>query len=358
MEQKPVTYHIIGSGVAGLSCAKIVKEKIPSAKTIIYEAGEHPGGRCYSYEDKDLGCRLDNATHVVIGANKHLARFINPAEWEQECRFWDAHSETFSTNYRNFPDLIIKSMTNTPADKTAPEIRKTILWKTFPWNKKQRKIYFSKNDLSQRIINLFTSYADELLLNSKLLKIDSQFGRAAQLTFSGKQVEIGANDKVILAVDNRSFCRLTGETPLGHNAIINIFYRTSQKIYLPDNINFIGISRGLADWIFVNDNILGATLSAVPENPGDLQQLARDVWKEIGRLRGVNSAFVPSFKIFYHKTATISQDRATNDKRPLSAATQYPNVFLAGDWTMKDHPCCLETAVLSAERAVKESLKI
>ncbi len=357
MEQKPVTYHIIGSGIAGLACAKIIKEKSPWARIVVYEAADKPGGRCYSYEDADLGCRLDNATHAIIGANKNMARFINKDEWEQECKFWDAHSENVSSNYKDFPELIIKSITNTQPKEVAPEIVKKILWKTFPWGKRQRRIYFSKNDLSQRIVNLFTSYADEILFNSKLIKIDTQFGNAAQLTFWKKQVDIGANDKVILAVDNKSFCRIMGGTPLKHNGIINIFYRTSQKIYLPDNINFMGIYRGLADWIFANENILAVTISAAPEEPGDLQELARNIWLEIDRLRGVNSAFVPSFKIFHHKTATISQDKATNSLRPLSARTVYPNVFVAGDWTMKDFPCCMETAFLSAERAVKEAMK-
>lgn len=357
MDKKPVTYHIIGAGIAGLACAKFIKQKNPHIRTVVYEASDKPGGRCYSFDDKDFGTRLDNATHVIIGANKNMAGYINRGEWETECCFWDAHSENMSRNHKDFSDLIIKSMTNTLPQQTAPAILKKILWKTFPWGKKQRQVYFSKNDLSQRLINLFTAYADEIHYNYRLLKIDSQFGRAAQLNFVGQIVDIGAEDRVIVAVDNRSYARLFNQEALPHNGIINIFYRTSQKIYLPDNINFVGVSRGLCDWIFANENILGVTISAVSQTDSDLQELARNIWLEVCRMRGVGAAFVPSFKVFHHKTATICQDTATNNRRPLSAATDFPNVFIAGDWTMKDYPCCLEAAVLSAERALKAAMK-
>ena len=33
-----VTYHIVGSGVAGLSCAKILKNKTKNTRVIVYEA--------------------------------------------------------------------------------------------------------------------------------------------------------------------------------------------------------------------------------------------------------------------------------------------------------------------------------
>ena len=85
--------------------------------------------------------------------------------------------------------------------------------------------------------------------------------------------------------------------------------------------------------------------------------LARKIWKQLGKLRGVNSGFVPPFKVINHKIATIRQDAANNNKRPKNAKTVYPNVFIAGDWTMKNYPCSLETAILSAKRAVKTARK-
>ena len=357
MEKKAATYHIIGSGVAGLFCARILKQKYPWIKTVVYEAADTPGGRCRSYRDDDFAQILDYATHVILGANKEMGHFVKTNEWEKNCLFWNAKDENLSSKLLPFKNHILESCCNTKAEKIAPEIIKNIIKQTFPWLPYKRKIYFSKHDLSQRIINLLTPFADTIFYNTKLLRLETQFGRVAQLDFNNHQVELGADDKVILALDNRNCAKLLKTEPLPHNGIINIFYRTSQKIFLPKGASFVAVVDGIADWVFVNDNILGVTISAIDEDYINLQDLTREVWQELDRLRGVNSAFVPPFKVLHHKHATIAQDTGTNARRPDSAKTQYPNVFIAGDWTMKDYPCCMETAALSAKRAVSAAMK-
>lgn len=357
MNAKPITYHIIGGGIAGLYCAYLLKQKHPRIRTVVYEAGENIGGRCRSYQDEEFGHALDNATHVIIGANKKMRKFVKDGEWCLTHFFWNAAKETCDNKLLPALGHILKSCCNTQAQDIAPIIGKKILRRTFPWTKNQRKVYFSKQDLSQRIINVLAAYADEVRLNSKLLKIETQFGRAAQLNFNNGVVEIGAEDKVIVALDNRNCAKLLGTEELPHNSIINIFYHTSQKIFLPQGASFIGILQGIGDWAFVNEDILAITISAADDHISDFADLARKVWGELDKLRGVNSAFVPPFKVLKYRHATIAQDSVTNDKRPTDALTRYPNVFIAGDWTMKDLPCCMETAALSAERAIKTALK-
>ena len=85
--------------------------------------------------------------------------------------------------------------------------------------------------------------------------------------------------------------------------------------------------------------------------------VAIKIWKEIDALRGVDSAFMPEYKISRYQKATIKQDTANNLLRPQNALTEFSNVFIAGDWTMKNYPCCMEIAVKSAQRAVKTALK-
>ncbi len=352
------TYHIIGAGIAGLACAYELKQKDKNIHTVLYEAGERIGGRAYSYEDKDLNRRLDNATHVIIGANKNMARFINHNEWENLTYFWDVEQDALSSQHQRFLAHIFKSMCNTPPSQIARDIIRKILWLTFPWTRKKRQIYYSKQDLSQKFANFFLGSVDELKLSHKLLKIDSLFGRAAQLNFNSEVVEIGPDDVVILALDNRNYAKLFNEQELAHHSIINIVYQTSQKINLPKAASFVGVINGLSDWIFINDDILTVTISVADDAPADLQELARLVWKEIDKLRGVNSAFVPAFKVSCHKHATISQDESSNAHRPISAQGRFPNLFVAGDWTMQNYPCCMESAYLSAKRAVKTIFKI
>jgi thioredoxin reductase len=87
------------------------------------------------------------------------------------------------------------------------------------------------------------------------------------------------------------------------------------------------------------------------------EELARKIWKEIDALRGIDSAFMPEYRIAHYQKATIKQDQKNNLLRPKNAVTEYSNVFIAGDWTMQNYPCCMEVAVQSAKRAVKTALK-
>ena len=54
MEAKQPTYFIVGAGVAGLSCARLLKKKKPKSKVIVFDACDNVGGRCYSFDDKDI----------------------------------------------------------------------------------------------------------------------------------------------------------------------------------------------------------------------------------------------------------------------------------------------------------------
>lgn len=357
MNNKGRTFHIIGSGIAGLSCARVIKQKYNNIKVIVYEGGETIGGRCFSYKDCDLKKTLDNATHVIIGANKEMSQYVAPEEWIDSVWFWDAANNKLSNKIKPVIGHLLMSATNTEEKMIAKPIINKILQKTFPWTRNKRKVYFSKNNLSQKIINSLAAYADEMYTKCRLLKIDTLFGRAAQLNFNDRSVELGADDRVILALDNRGYCKLMVENELPHNSIINIFYNTSQKIHLPHKSEMMGVVNGIVDWIFVNDEVLGITISVANDEMVSLSDMAHNIWKELDKLRGVNSAFVPPYKVYKHRYATIAQDEITNSLRPSDASTKYPNVFIAGDWTMKDFPCCMETAVLSAKRAVKMAMR-
>ncbi len=357
MKQENITYHIVGGGIAGLSCAKLLKQKAPNCRVIVYEAAEHAGGRCYSYKDSNFNVYLDNATHVILKGNKRAAKLVAPSKWLKTCLFWNAEKDIVSDKLKDFRPEILKSMCNTQADKISPKIIKKIFWELFPWAQYQRHIYFSENNITQTIINPLLTFADKVYTGCRLIKLETQFGRVAQLDFSNRQVEIGANDKIILALDAKNSATFLDIEQFEYNSIINIFYHTSQPIHLPRLASFMGVAHGLCDWIFVSGNILGVTISDVKDGNQNMEDLARNIWKQLDILRGVNSAFVPPFKVLHHKRATLCQNDENNNKRPTKASTPYKNMFIAGDWTMKDYPCCIETAILSAERAVRCALK-
>lgn len=67
--------HVVGAGLAGLSTA--VSLAAGGRQVTIYEASAQAGGRCRSYEDARLGCRIDNGNHLLLSGNAATRRYLN-----------------------------------------------------------------------------------------------------------------------------------------------------------------------------------------------------------------------------------------------------------------------------------------
>ena len=74
--------HIIGTGLAGLSCAINLQKK--NRKITLYEASSLYGGRCRSYNEKDFNCVLDNGNHLIIKAYKNTFNYLKKIEANKE----------------------------------------------------------------------------------------------------------------------------------------------------------------------------------------------------------------------------------------------------------------------------------
>ncbi len=69
------TVHIIGAGLAGLASAvRLVGAK---RRVALYEAAPHAGGRCRSFYEPALDCRIDNGNHLMLGANHALMGYLD-----------------------------------------------------------------------------------------------------------------------------------------------------------------------------------------------------------------------------------------------------------------------------------------
>src|ERR1700722_8161715 len=66
--------HIIGAGVAGLSAA--LQLTLAGEAVTLYEAAPFAGGRCRSFHDRELDCRIDNGNHLVLSGNVAIYDYL------------------------------------------------------------------------------------------------------------------------------------------------------------------------------------------------------------------------------------------------------------------------------------------
>src|SRR4051812_24876702 len=67
--------HVIGAGLAGLAAAVTLAAR--GRRVTVHEAGDHAGGRCRSYDDAALGCRLDNGNHLLLAGNRNTMAYLD-----------------------------------------------------------------------------------------------------------------------------------------------------------------------------------------------------------------------------------------------------------------------------------------
>ncbi|MEQ8966327.1 MAG: hydroxysqualene dehydroxylase HpnE [Azospirillaceae bacterium] len=68
------TVHVVGAGLAGLSAALRLAEA--GWRVRVHEAAGQAGGRCRSYPDARLGCRIDNGNHLLMSANRAALAYL------------------------------------------------------------------------------------------------------------------------------------------------------------------------------------------------------------------------------------------------------------------------------------------
>ena len=351
--QESKRYIIIGGGISGLAAAKFIRKAEPEAKICLYESSNRLGGRCGSFYDKQLGCKLDYATHAVLKANKNAVKLWGVKSFSSACAFYHLDRKRLSANPFSHLNEIALALFNLPLKKTAPKLIYQTLALLFPFLS-ARKVHFSENNIQETLISPQVQYFNEIHYNHTLREIEATNGKVKKLVFQNSALKVSAQDRIILAVPPTSACRLLGLENFEFNPIINLHYRTSMALTLPKERPFLSVCGGIVQWVSVKENVLSVTISNAAALLNE-KELPRLVWKEICALRGVKSAFVPPCRVVKYPRATLLHTLENDNRRPSSCLTQYSNLFLAGDWTMKHLPCSIETAILSAKRAARSA---
>ena len=253
--------HVVGAGLSGLACA--LKLSQAGARVTVYEAAGHAGGRCRSFFDENLGCTIDNGSHMMLGANEatrsymadagseHAVTQIAPAAFpfvdlpsgatwrvapgSGPVPFWllnrkrrvagsgltdyfeilrlarakatDTVSDCVSTTgrlYERFWQPLSRAVLNTDASEGSARLLWRMVRETFLRGEKACRPFFFGNGLSAALVDpVLTTLADrgvEIRFHTRLRAIGIDDGRVSELTFGGHVIPVGDAETVVLAV--------------------------------------------------------------------------------------------------------------------------------------------------------------
>jgi len=383
-----MTVHIVGAGLAGLSCALAAVDA--GHEVVLHEGARQAGGRSRSWPEPTLGRTIDNGTHMVVGANDAVFDYLKrigsknslipgptafPMLDLRTNRIWTATplrllgsvlasmwrmprdkdtpiSDALgrSRNYRRFWDPLALAVMNTPADQASALVFRRVLARTLWKSQKASQPWLVEEGLSESFIAPALAALEKagatIRLNDPLRSLERDGSRVTRLSFDSETIELGAGDKVVLAtpwVVARGFLPELPELPA--SPIVNVHFRMAEPPAPPNKAGFLGLLGGTGEWLFVRGDVISVTISGaakVIDLPGE--DIAALVWQDVARALQIETPPTAT-RVIKEKRATLFHTPEIEARRPAPDFGE--NLILAGDWTATGLPCTLEGALTS-----------
>lgn len=409
--------HVVGAGLAGLAAAMALTEK--GYSVTLSEAARQAGGRCRSYDDPQLGTKIDNGNHLVLSGNdavqRHLARIGATdrltAPPEAAFPFVDLRDDTrwtlrpnagripwwIMSDKRRVPGtkagdylalgkltragrdrtigdtiptsgplwdrltapLMVSALNTAPADASAA-LAGAILRETLAKGGNACRPLIATPNLSAAFIDPAIDWLERrgatIRLGRRLRAIE---GRVSGLAFTDSTDAVAPEEPVILAVPSWVATELLPglPAPTAHHAIVNGHFAVTPP---PGTPLLTGIVGGIAEWVFAFPDRLSTTTSAADALCDmDREALARQLWADVSRTLDISSRVsdMPRWQIVRERRATFAATPDQDRLRP-GAVTPLANLFLAGDWTHTGLPATIEGALRSGETAARHASAI
>jgi squalene-associated FAD-dependent desaturase len=411
------TVHIIGAGLAGLAAA--LRLTSLGRTVVVHEATAFAGGRCRSYHDASLGMTIDNGNHLLLSGNRAALdylrsigaehRLIGPPRAEFSfvdllsgerwtlrfndgpLPFWvfdsrrrvpgtrpldylplarllwardgKAVGEVISCKgplYERLVEPLLLAALNIDAPLGAARLAGAVIRETLAIGGRACRPLFAREGLGATLIEpalvCLRQRAAAVRLEHQLRAMRFGAERVEALEFGSETIALGADDAVILTAAPYAAASLVRglEVPTEFRAIVNAHFRIEPPADLPP---ILGVLNATVQWIFTFPGRVSVTISAgdrLIDTPRE--ELAQTIWQEVARVTGL-PATLPPWQIVRERRATFAATPAQDAKRP-SAATQWRNLVLAGDWTDTGLPATIEGAIRSGNRAAEIIAKL
>jgi squalene-associated FAD-dependent desaturase len=405
--------HVVGAGLAGLAAA--VESAAAGHRVRLYEASGHAGGRCRSYFDAELGCRIDNGNHLVLAGNRRtlgfLARigaldtlegppaavfpFIDAASGQRwtlrpnrgrlpwwilrgsrrvpETRAGDycdalalcraapsaTVAEAMDRNRRLFRCLwqpLAVAALNSGVERASARLFWRILAETLGRGGAACRPLVPRDGLSETFVEpalkTLRGQGAEISFGARLRALEFGADRVSALVFDTRSVAVGDDDRLILAVPATAAARLVPALTVP-DVFSPIVNAHFRCVPPAGSPLFIGVVGGTAEWIFRKRDVLSVTVSAA-DRIVDLTagELARRLWRDVALAYRLPVASAAPARIVKERRATFLASPEQLRRRP-AAATRWHNLLLAGDYTDTGLPATIEGAVASGLAAAR-----
>jgi squalene-associated FAD-dependent desaturase len=413
---KRAIVHIVGAGLSGLSAAWNLARS-GATEIIIHEALPHAGGRRRSFFDEALGLTIDSGNFPLLAAHRAALAMIEAVGARGEWRALDqpgaafvdmsnAERWTLRPNAGRIPWWLLvegrraprttlsdywaaRRLISAPPQATVADIAPPSgplfdrLWRPLTLaalnaEPKRASARLAGHSLSELLqtgggaraflpINGFGRALVDPALRSlrrsgvslrferRLREINFTDDRASGLEFEHDRVDLGPDDRVVLATPAPIAASLAQwlETPRGYNSAITVHFACPPPKGAPA---ILGIVNGAFDWLFSYADRLSVTILDAGERI-DLprEDLAAQCWRDIAALTGLSDER-PGWRVVPLRRASFVVTPEEEARRP-PCRTKMRNLYLAGAYVQSAFPDSVEAAVRSggvAARCVEE----
>ena len=401
------TVHVVGAGLAGLAAA--VELAAAGRRVQVYEASHHAGGRCRSYLDAELGCRIDNGNHLLLAGNHHALGYLqrigalDTLEGPPDAVFpfidgetgrrwnlrpnrgavpwWIASAKRRVPRTRAADYLTILALRradlsatvvemlnqrgrvfrflwgplavaalNTSADRASARLYWRTLEETLGRGGAACRPLVPRDGLSETFVDPALAYlrahGAEICFSARLRALHFASDYVTEFVFDSGPVGLGRDDSVILAVPAAMAARLVPALTVP-DAYSPIVNAHFRCAVPADSPYFIGMIGGAAEWIFRKREGLSVTISAADRFVDQpLGELRDLLWRDAALAYQLPAHPVPPARVVKERRATFLASPVQLLRRP-AATTRWKNLLLAGDYVDTGLPAAIEGAIAS-----------